>query len=161
MDTDGSKSGFNSSPPTHQWTLFTEQSLNYLSVHVRWKSKIWGQKENEKFFYHFASWTWNHWNIFLLISGPPSYQNIVHHLFSLIMRLLKHFSSPPFTHHMDVPYWLASCSSVCLITASPLTHWLMRELYKSYQNPSKVIKHEDGNCKVYQNIGKPSKFNVD
>jgi hypothetical protein len=63
--------------------------------------------------------------------------NVFHHLF--------------FTNHMVTTYMFASDTSVRPITASPLTHFLMWELYRKSQTTPKVIKPEDGNCKVCWN----------
>jgi hypothetical protein len=41
------------------------------------------------------------------------------------------------------------------ITATPLTHCLLQELWKAYQNPPKVCNPEDGNCKVCQCVETP------
>jgi hypothetical protein len=44
--------------------------------------------------------------------------------------------------------------------ASPSTHFIIEKLNKSYQTSPKVINFADGNCKVRQNVGEPSTFDM-
>jgi hypothetical protein len=75
--------------------------------------------------------------LLLPISGPPGYENIIHRLFSLTIWLLKHFSLPLSTNHMDAPCWLAFHSYVQSVTASPPTlclTWQLQELPYPFQS---------------------------
>jgi hypothetical protein len=75
--------------------------------------------------------------------------------------LARIFFTTNFHYHVDVPYWLASRSSVHRITASSPTHSLMRALYKSCQTPPSVTNPENGSYIFCRNIGKPWKFDAD
>lgn len=107
---------FTTEPPSFiiHWILFP--------VEVGIKRRNEARKGGGGIFHCLLSKTWSSWNI-------------SHHFLSTAW-LPEHFPSHLFANHMVTAFWLASCSSVNTIIASPPTHCQRQCLYKNCQSPS-------------------------
>jgi hypothetical protein len=104
-----------------------------------------------------------------ILMGFQPFENIKVVIFRVIIYGAETFVSPFKTYvvaktffiaffikYTAAPYWIASRSPVCPITAPLPTPCPLRDLYDT----TKHINPEDGNCNIFRNVARPSAFDA-